>query len=304
MAGVITTGSLGQDLEPGVQKFFGLAGKDWPKLYERLMEVEKTKERFAKDVIFRGLSLAAVKDEGDAVVFDTMSQGWTKTYEQIVYATGFAVTREALDDGHALKVAMDGARRLREALEKTLETISANHLNRAFNSSYTGGDGVELCSTAHPTLSGGDFQNELTTAADLSEASLEQLIIDIHGMVDERGHKMLIRPRFLIVPPALQFEAERLLKSVLQSDTANNAINAVKSMGMLPEATMVNPYLTDTDAFFIKTNADKGLRMLIRDAVEVKSANDFDTENAKFIGRVRAVSGWTDPRGIAGSPGA
>lgn len=298
----ITTGSLGQDLEPGVQKFFGLAEKDWPKLYERLFEVVKTKERYAKDVLFRGLNLATVKNEGNPIAYDSMSQGWTKTYEQIVYATGFTVTREAMDDGHALNIAMEGAKRLKRSLLQTLETIAANHLNRAFTSGYTGGDGIILCSASHPTLSGGLVNN--TQVADLSEASLEQAIVDIHAFVDERGLKTLVNPKFLIVHPSEAFNAERILKSTLQNDTMNNAINAVRSMSILPEATMVNPYLTDSDAFFVKTDAEKGLRMFIRDDMEVKSENDFDTENAKFIGRVRAVSGWTDFRAIHGSPGA
>ncbi len=301
---VITTGNWGLDLKPGIQKVFGMSYKDWPKLYEQIFDVEKVTERYAEDFIGRGLGLMSVKDEASAVTYDTMSQGWIKRYTQVVYATGFTVTREMLEDGHAVKMAREGAAAAKKAGLQTLENLAANVLNRAFNSSYTGGDGKELCATDHPTYAGGTYNNELDVAADFSEASLEQADLDIGDFMDERGLKAYVRGKDLIVPKALKFEAERVLMSVQRPGTADNDVNAVRSMGVIPGKVIVNPYLSDSDAWFIKTDQEKGLRMLIRRELEMTDDNDFDTENAKYKWTMRLDVSWTDPRGIFGSPGA
>lgn len=301
---VIVTGNIGLDLEPGVQKAFGLALKQFPTFYDKIFEVKDVKERFAKDFLWRGLGILSVKDEAGAVDYDTMSQGWAKTYEQVAYATGFQISKEAVDDGHAIDVAKQGAMELSRAAHETLEIITANHLNRAFNSSYLGGDGIELCATTHPTLGAGNQANKLAVAADLSEASVEQMIIDMSAVLSERGFKRAIKPKMLICHPSEAFNAHRILNSALQNDTMNNAINAIRSMGLIPAGVLATPFLTDSDAFFIKTDVDRGLQLLIKNRPEVMRSNDDDTLNAKFIVYTRFDSGWTDPMTVFGTPGA
>jgi hypothetical protein len=188
-------------------------------------------------------------------------------------------------------------------MRQTKEIIAANVYNRAFSSTYTFGDGKELCATDHPLVGGGTFANELSTAADLSEAALEQACIDIAGFVNERGLKIAVQPRSLIIPKELMFEAQRILQSTLQSGTANNDVNALKQMGLINN-TVVNHYLTDPDAWFIRTNCPDGMKYFERVATEFGMDNDFDTYNAKFKSRFRCSFGATDPRGIFGSPGA
>ncbi len=303
MAGVIVTGSIGLDLEPGVQKAFGLALNQFPTFYDKIFKIEDTTERFKKDFLWRGLGILSVKDEAGSVEYDTMSQGWSKTYEQVAYTTGFQISKEAVDDGHAIDVAKQGATELKRAAIETLEILTANHLNRAFSSSYLGGDGIELCATTHPTLAAGSQSNKLAVAADASEAAAEQMIIDMAAVLSERGYKRNIKPKFVICHPSEAFNWERILKSAQQNDTMNNAINAIKSMGLIPGATLANPFLTDSDAFFMKTDVDNGLTVVIKQRPMVMRSNDDDTLNAKFIVYMRFDSGWTDPMTVFGSPG-
>ena len=196
------------------------------------------------------------------------------------------------------------AQDLARSMRQTKENVAANVYNRAFNSSFVGGDGKELCATDHPNVAGGTWQNELTTAADLSEAALEQACIDIMKWADDRGLKIQVRPRSLIIPPDLVFEAERILMSPYRVGTANNDVNAIYNMGKFPEGIKVNQYLTDTDAWFIRTDAPHGMKYFERRGDEFSMDNDFDTENAKFKATSRFSFGWSDPRGVYGSPGA
>lgn len=300
----IATGSLAKALWPGVNAFFGMAYKEHSPEYKEIFDIERSEKNFEEDVNVYGTGLASVKPEGENIKYDDMAQSWVKRYAHITYGLGFVITREAVEDNLYMKLAEQRSKRLAFSMRQTKENVAANVLNRAFNSSYTGADGLELCSTAHLLAKGGTFKNELTTAADLSEASLEQACIDIMDMVDDSGLKVNIMPRKLIVPTALCFEAERILRSSLQNDTANNALNALRSKGVLPEGHVVNHYLTDSDAFFIKTNCPDGMKMFQRRDVGMENDTDFDSENMKFKCTERYSVGWTDPRGIFGSPGA
>lgn len=299
---IITTGSFAKAIFPGVNAFWGKAYESHRKEYPDLFDVEKSNRNYEEDVGISGFGLAPVKSETGSISFDSESQTYVKRYTHTVYGIGYIITREMMEDDLYDIVGERRSKGLAFSINQTIETVAANVYNRAFNSSYTGGDAKEMCATNHVT-SNGDQANELATAADLSEASLEQAIIDINNFKNDRGLKIAIMPKKLIVPPALAFEAERILKSTLQNDSANNAINAVKSMGVLPGGYAVNHYLTDTDAFFIRTNCPDGLKFFMRRTPQFEMDNDSDTQNAKFMATVRFDAGWTDWRGVYGSPG-
>lgn len=300
---VITTGAHPKALWPGVHKFVMNDYNEHPMEYSEIFDVETSEKAYEEDVETTSFGLAPVKSEGSATSYDTHSQGFTKRYTHIAYGLGYIVTREEMDDNLYKTRSFKRGKSLAFSFRTTKEIVAANVLNRAFNSSYTGGDAKELLATDHPTLAG-TFSNELATPADLSEASLEDILIQISTATNSRGLQIGLRGQKLIVPPQEQFTAERILKSTLQNDTANNAINAVRSMGMLPQGYVVNHYLTDSDAWFVKTDAPDGMRMFTRTPFEFGQDNDFDTKNAKAAGYERYSLGWTDPRGMYGSAGA
>ena len=300
---VISGGSFAKDLLPFVGKWFGDELKDYEPLYPKIFEVMQAKARFHDEPLIPGFGLPVQKAEGASVTYDSTKQGYNKRYSIIDYALGFIITRNMLDDGMALVSGERFSKHLKRSMIKGRESVCAAVLNRAFNSSYTGGDGKEMCATDHPTQAGNQ-QNEPTTASDLDENALEQAYIDIFNTKDDRGLRVHVEARKLIVPPDLAFEAERLLKSEHIVDSANNDINAVKSMNIIPEGFMVHPYLSDADAWFILTDAPDGLKYLNRRDIDLSTDNDFDTENAKFKSVMRFDVGWTDFRGIYGSPGA
>lgn len=301
----ITTGSVARALMPGVNKWFGMSYDEIPAEYAEIFKMEASEKNFEEDVNHYGLALASVKPEGQKFDYDDMAQGFLKRYVHVTYGLGFIVSREAVEDNLYLELAEKRAKALAFSMRQTKENVAANILNRAFNSSYTGADAVELCSTAHVrSRDAATFKNKLTTDADISEASLEQMAIDIMDMKNDAGLRISLMPRKLIVPTALVFEAERILKSTLQNDTANNALNALRSKGVLPEGVAVNHYLTDANAYFMLTNCPEGLKGFQRRALEVKDDTDFDTENMKFKATERYCFGWTDPRGIFGTQGA
>lgn len=300
----IATGSLSRSLWPGVNKWFGLSYEAYPDEYREIFDMEASEKNFEIDVNVHGMGLARTKPEAQSIAYDSMKQAFEQTYTHITYGLGFVISREAVEDNLYAELAEKRAKRLAFSMHQTKEIVAANVLNRAFNNSYTGADGLELCSTAHLLSRGGTYKNELATAADLSEASLEQACIDIMDFKDDAGLRIHVMPQKLIVPKELCFEAERIIGSTLQNDTANNAINALRSKRMLPEGYVVNHYLDDTDAFFIKTNCPDGMKMFERRAAEIENDTDFDSENMKFKSTMRFSVGWTDPRGIFGSPGA
>jgi phage major head subunit gpT-like protein len=251
-----------------------------------------------------GFNGAEVKQEGAPVVFDQASEAYTSRYTHETIALAFAITEEAIEDNLYDRLASRYTRALARSMANTKQVKAAAVLNNAFNSSFKGGDGKELIATDHPLANGGTFSNELATAADLNETSLEQSLIDIASFVDERGLKIAIQGKKLIIPKELQFTAERLMKTPLRVGTADNDINAIKNMGMIPEGYRVNHFLTDTDAFFIMTDAPNGLKHFVRSPIKTAIEGDFDTGNVRFKARERYVFGFSDPRGIFGSPGA
>lgn len=299
----ITTGSHPKALWPGVHAFVMGKYDTHPEEYSRVFDVMTSKMAYEEDVETTGFGLAQVKAEGASTAYDTHTQGGTKRYTHVAYSLGYVVTREEMDDNLYKSRAFKRGEMLAFSFRTTKEIVAANVLNRAFNSSYTGIDGKELLATDHSSLAG-NWSNELATAADLSEASLEDLLTQISTATNSRGLQIALRGQKLIVPPALAFTAERIMKSTLQNDTGNNAVNAIRSMGLLPGGVEVNHYLTDTDAWFVKTTAPNGLCMFQRTAFEFGKDNDFDTSNAKAKGYERYSVGWTDPRGLYGTPGA
>ena len=301
--GIINTGALAKALWPGVNKWFGQAYDEHTLEHKEIFAEERSDKNFEEDVNTYGLGLAVVKPEGENISYDSMAQGFLKRYVHTTYGLGFIITREMIEDNQYMELAEKRSKKLAFSMRQTKENVAANVLNRAFNASYAGADGLELCSKLHLNSKGGTFKNELTTAADLSEASLEQMCIDIMDFKDDAGLRISVMPRKLVVPKELVFEAERILKSTLQNDTANNALNALKSKGVLPEGYCVNHYLTDTNAFFLLTNSPDGLKHFQRRDMGIDNDTDFDSENMKFKASERYVFGWTDPRGIFGSPG-
>lgn len=300
----INSGAIASALRPGVNSWFGLMYDRYPDQFQMIFDTETSNMAWEEDVNINGLGLATTKGEGMSVLFDTMSQAFKQQYRHVTYGLGFVITREAIEDNLYMTMAKAMTERLAFSMKQTKEIIAANVLNRAFNSSYTGADGKELCSTAHLLSKGGTISNTLAVAADLSEASLEQALIDIDSLLDDAGLRANVKGTRLIVPAALRFEAKRILGSDLQNDTANNAINAVKSLGMLPDGFTINNYLDDSDAWFIKTNCPKGMRHFVRRAAAVDNDTEFTSDNVRFKATERYSFGWTDFRGIYGSPGA
>lgn len=305
--GVITTANFAKDLVPGVKTWFGTKYKEYPIEFMDIFEKGTSTKAFEEEAGVTGFGLAALKTEGAGISYDEQEQSFVNRYVHATYGLGFIITREMYEDGIAVTVALRRASALAFSIRQTKEIIGANILNRAFNSAYTMGassDGKELCATDHPNKSGGTWRNELATAADLSEAALEQACIDIAGFTTDRGLKIAIMPQKLIIPTALEFDAFRILESIGQSGTANNDINALRASKKFPQGVKVNHYLTDPDAWFIGTNCPDGLKYMERRADAFGTENDFDTENAKFKATFRCSFGWSDPRGIFGSPGA
>ena len=299
----ITSASFAKALWPGINKWYGKAYDEWEVEYTQLFDVDSSQKAYEEDVGISSFGLAAVKPEGQAISYDDETQGYITRYVHLTYALGFTITREAFEDDQYGVVGKRKANGLAFSMRQTKETIGANVYNRAFNSSYTGGDGKEMLADDHPNVSGGTWANELTTAADLSEAALEQACIDIAGFTNDRGLKIKAMPQKLIIPKELMFEAERILESPGRVATADNDLNALKNMGKFRDVA-INHYLTDTDAWFIRTNVSDGPKVFERRGMEFNIDNDFDTENAKYKSSFRCSFGWTDPRGIFGSPGA
>lgn len=302
---VINTGSFAKALWPGVNAWYGKAYKEYPEEYLKLFDKFSSRKGFEEDVGISSFGLAVQKSEGSPVTYDTERQAFITRYQHVVYALGFVITREVNDDDQYDVVGQRKAQGLAYSMRQTKELIGANVYNRAFNGSFTGGDGVSLCATTHPNLKGGTWSNTLATAADISEAAIEQACIDIAGFTNDAGLTIAVRPKSLIIPRQLMFEVKRILGSDGRPGTDNNDLNALKAMGMIPEV-VTNHYLAETgsDAWFIRTDVANGMKYFERDADSFDMDNDWDTENAKFKARSRYSFGWTDPRAIYGSPGA
>ena len=300
----ISRSQLVKELEPGLNALFGLEYNRYENEHAEIFDSESSDRAFEEEVILSGFGSAPVKSEGEGVAFDTAQEGFTARYTHETIAMAFAITEEAIEDNLYDRLAGRYTRALARSMANTKQVKAANVLNNAFNSSFTGGDGVELCSAVHPLTNGGTFANELSTASDLSETSLEQSMIDIAAFVDERGLKVALQGVKLVIPKELQFTAERILKTPQRVGTSDNDINAMASMGMIPQGYRVNHYLTDTDAFFIMTDAPNGLKQFVRAPIKTAMEGDFDTGNVRFKARERYSFGFSDSRGVFGSPGA
>ena len=303
MSGIINSSSFAKALWPGVNAWYGKAYGEYPVEYTKLFDTFKSTRQFEEDVGVSSFGLAIAKPEGAAISYDTERQAFISRYNHVVYALGFVITREIMEDDQYDVVGQRKAQGLAFSMRQTKEIIAANVYNRAETAGFVGGDGVTLLSTSHPNFAGGTWSNRLTTAADLSEAALEQAMIDIAGFTNDRGLLISVRPKSLIIARQNIFEAKRLVAPDGRPGVDTNDINALKALGMVPEV-VVNHYLTDPDAWFIRTDVPHGMKHFERRADAFEMDNDFDTENAKFKATARYSFGWTDPRGIYGSMGA
>ena len=299
----ITTGNIAKLLWPGLNARWGTNYTEFPKEYTDLVDVYSSDMQYEEDQELTGFGLAPVKQQGAPTQYDTMEQGVTTRYTHVAYSLGFIITREAIDDNQYEKIGLARTGSLAFSMRQTKENVVANLYNRAFSTSYPIGDAAALISTAHPTLAGNQA-NKATTDADMSEASLEDMVVLIGQAQNSRGLRISLQAKKLIIPVGLQFEAARILKSVQQNDTANNAINALKSMGAFTDGVAVNHYLTDTDAWFVRTNAPEGLKLFQRTDAEFKNDGDFDTDNLKYKAYERYSTGCSDWRSLYASQGA
>ena len=300
----ISRSQLVKELEPGLNALFGLEYNRYENEHAEIFNSESSDRAFEEEVMLSGFGSAPVKSEGAGVTFDQATESFTARYTHETIAMAFAITEEAIEDNLYDRLAGRYTRALARSMANTKQVKAANVLNNAFDTNFTGGDGKPLCDLEHPLASGGVLRNELATAADLSETSLEQSMIDIAAFVDERGLKIAMQGVKLIIPKELQFTAERILKSPQRVGTADNDINAMANMGMIPQGYVINHFLTDTDAFFITTDAPNGMKMFVRSPIKTAIEGDFDTGNVRFKARERYSFGFSDPRGIFGSPGA
>ena len=299
----ISRAQLVKELEPGLNALFGLEYKNYANEHAEIFDTETSDRAFEEEVMLSGFANAAVKPEGQGVTFDDAQETYTARYTNETIALAFSITEEAIEDNLYDRLASRYTKALARSMANTKQVKAAAVLNNAFNSNFAGGDGVELCSAVHPTIAG-TFSNELAVSADLNETSLEQSLIDIAAFTDERGLKIAAKGMKLIIPSELQFTADRLMKSDQRVGTADNDINAIKNMGMIPQGYTVNHYLTDSDAFFIKTDVPNGLKHFVRSPIKTSMEGDFDSGNMRYKARERYVFGFSDPRGIFGSPGA
>ena len=299
----ISRSQLLKELLPGLNALFGLEYDKYEDEHAEIYETENSERSFEEEVKLSGFGAAPVKNEGASITFDTAQEAFTSRYNHETVAMGFSITEEAMEDNLYDSLSARYTKALARAMAYTKQTKSAALLNNGFTT-FQSGDGVTLFNTAHPTVSGGNNRNRLSTDADLNETSHEQAIIDIAAITDQRDLLIAARPRKLIVPPALMFVATRLLETDLRVGTADNDLNAIKTNGSIPEGYRVNHYLTDTDAFFIVTDIPNGMKHFVRTPMQTSMDGDFDTGNVRYKARERYSFGVSDPLGIFGSPGA
>jgi hypothetical protein len=300
----INRAQLVKELVPGLHALFGLEYERYNNEHEDIFDTESSERAFEEEVMLSGFGEAPTKGEGAAVIYDTAQESFSSRYTHETVALAFALTEEAIEDNLYDTLSSRYTRALARSMQTTKQVKAANVLNNAFSSSFVGGDGKELCATDHPTVANVDLKNELTVASDLNETSLEQALIDISDFRDERNLKVNAQAKKLIIPPALQFVADRLMDSPGRVGTSDNDINAIRNMGMISDGYVVNHYLTDTDAFFIKTDVPNGLKHFVRTPVSTSMEGDFETGNVRYKARERYSFGFSDWRGIFGSPGA
>jgi len=302
--GIITSSSFAKLLWPGLNSIYGKSYNDYPVEWDQLFEKNTSDRAYEEDLGLSSFGLASVKTEGAPISYDTERQGFTSRYNNVVYALGFIITREIYEDDQYGKVGAQKAKALARSMRQTKEIVGAGIYNNAFaGSGKLGGDGKTMIAADHLNVAGGTFSNRIATDSDLSEAALEQAVIDIAGFRDDRGLLIAARPEKLVIPYQMQFEAKRILGAEGRVGTDLNDPNVLKDMGIFSNV-VVNHYLTDPDAWFILTNVKDGVKYFERRADQFEMDNDFDTENAKFKATARYAFGWSDPRAVYGSPGA
>jgi len=300
----ISRAQLAKELEPGLNALFGMEYDRYENEHAEIFDTESSDRAFEEEVLIVGFGNASVKSEGQGVQFDSATEGFTARYTHETVALAFALTEEAVEDNLYDRLGARYTKALARSMAHTKQVKSANVLNNAFSSSYTGGDGVSLINTAHTLADGGSLANRQTTMADLNETSLENALISISTFVDDRNMILALRGMKLIVPPQLQFVADRLLETPGRVGTADNDINAIKNMGLLPEGYAVNHFLTDTDAWFLRTDCPDGFKHFERTPISTSMEGDFDTGNVRYKARERYSFGWSNPRCVFGSQGA
>ena len=300
----INRAQLVKELEPGLNALFGLEYKRYADETGMIFDTEGSDRAFEEEVMLGGFGAAVTKGEGSGVTYDAASEAWTARYSHETIALAFALTEESIEDNLYEKLSSRYTKALARSMVHTKNVKGASVLNNAFDSAYLGGDGVELISAAHPLLNGAVLANEPSVATDLNETALENAFIEISLWTDERGLKIACKPTKLLIPPALCFVAERILKSSLRVGTADNDLNALSSKSAIPQGYDVNHYFSDPDAWFLKTDAPNALKQFTRVAMKTGMEGDFESGNVRYKARERYSHGWSDPRGIYGSPGA
>ena len=300
----ISRAQLLKELLPGLNALFGLEYARYGEEHKEIYETETSERSFEEETKLSGFSAAPVKNEGSAIRYDNAQEAWTARYNHETIALGFSLTEEAIEDNLYDSLSARYTKALARAMSYTKQVKAANVLNNGFSSAYTGGDGVSLFNTAHTLVSGGTNSNTPSTAADLNETSLENAVIQIAAWTDERGLLIAAKPKKLIVPPALQFVATRLLETSLRVGTTDNDINALKNNGSIPEGYTINHFLTDTNGWYLTTDVPNGMKHFVRTPLANSMDGDFDTGNVRYKSRERYSFGWSDPLGMFGSPGA
>ena len=300
----ISRAQLLKELLPGLNALFGLEYAKYGEEHKEIYETETSERSFEEETKLSGFSAAPVKNEGSAIAYDNAQEAWTARYNHETIAMGFSITEEAVEDNLYDSLSSRYTKALARGMAYTKQVKAAYVLNNAFTTGVVYGDGVTLCNTAHPLISGGTNSNRPTPGADLNETSLENAVIQIAGWTDERGLLIAAKPKKLVVPPSLMFVATRLLETELRVSTADNDINALKNNGSIPEGYTVNHYLTDTNAWFLMTDVPNGLKHFIRTPLQNSMDGDFDTGNVRYKARERYSFGVSDPLGIFGSPGS
>jgi hypothetical protein len=300
----ISRAQLLKELLPGLNALFGLEYARYGEQHKEIYEIESSERSFEEETKLSGFAAAAVKSEGSAIQYEAGQEAWTARYNHETIALGFSLTEEAVEDNLYDSLSARYTKALARAMAYTKQVKAAAILNNGFNSGYTGGDGASLFSSAHSLVSGGTNSNIPSTPADLNETSLEAAVIQIAQWTDERGLLIAAKPKKLIVPPALQFVATRLLETEQRVGTTDNDINALKNNGSIPEGYTVNNFLTDNNAWFLTTDVPNGLKHFVRQSLVTSSDSDFDTGNMRYKARERYSFGWSDPLGMYGSAGA
>ena len=300
----ISRAQLLKELLPGLNALFGLEYATYGEQHKEIYEIKTSERSFEEETKLSGFSAAPVKNEGSAIAYDNAQEAWTARYNHETIALGFSLTEEAIEDNLYDSLSARYTKALARAMAYTKQVKAATILNNGFSSAYVGGDGVALFSASHPLTSGGTNSNIPSTPADLNETSLEAAVIQIAAWTDERGLLIAAKPKKLIVPPALQFVATRLLETELRVSTADNDINALKNNGSIPEGYTVNNFLTDSNAWFLTTDVPNGMKHFVRMPLANSMDGDFDTGNVRYKARERYSFGWSDPLGMYGSAGA